>query len=174
MKFTVELLTRRVDYLRFRQVYFSEKFNQEVMRAVNLLERSTQEHVTAADGTEHIRVRMVPKVALPGPIAKLLGNNLISYHELTVFDPQARHARFAIESPAGDTVQVTGDVRFLDELDGVRLRFEGDARVKVFGLGGIIERFLISEVKTRYGLVEQALQRFVDEGRDLEPMPLDG
>jgi hypothetical protein len=174
MKFTVEMLTRRVDYLRFRQVYFSESFNREIMKAVNLQERSTQERVVGDDGKERMRMRIVPKITLPGVIQKLLEGHPISYDEITVFDPQARQASFAIESLARDTVQVTGQLRFLDEGDGVRFRFEGDARVKVFGLGGLIERFLVGEVKSRYALLEQALQRFVDEGRDLEPMPLDG
>jgi hypothetical protein len=174
MKFTVEMLTRRIDYLRFRQVYFSEGFNREVMRVVNLAERTTVQHDVAPGGKEHMRVRIVPKISLPGVIQKLLDGAVISYDELTVFDPAARHATFAIESKAGDTVQVTGHARFTDDGDGVRFHFEGEARVKVFGLGGLIERFLVSEVKSRYALVEQALQRFVDEGRDLEPMPLDG
>lgn len=167
MKFTVSLLTRRVDYPRFRQVYFSEQFNREVMTAVNLLERTTTEHVVARDGQERMRVRIVPKIALPGLIQKLLENNPISYDEITVFDPAARRASFAIETPAGEIVQVTGQARLLDEGDGVRLQFEGTARVKVFGLGGMIERFLVNEVTARYALVERALQRYVDEGRDL-------
>lgn len=167
MKFTVDIHTRRVDYPRFRQVYFSEQFNREIVRAVNLQERTTTEHVIARDGKERMRVRIVPKVALPGMILKLLENNPISYDEITVFDPATRRASFAIETPAGEIVQVTGQAHLLDDGDGVRLRFEGDARVRLLGVGGMIERFLVKEVTERYAQVERALQHFIDQGRDL-------
>ena len=168
MKFTIDLFARGVDYPRFRDVYFSQAFNREIMAAINLQERTTVEHVVAHDGKERMRVRVVPRIALPGPILKLMENNPVSYDEITVFDPATRRASLAIETPAGDIVQVAGSASLLDEVDGVRLRFEGEARVRLIGIGSMIERFLVDEVRQRYALVEKAIQRFIDEGRDHE------
>jgi hypothetical protein len=168
VKFVVEIMTRGIDYTRFRRAYHSETFNQEVAAAANLTERSLQEFVAQPDGKERRRVRVVPRVALPAVVQKLLNGRPISYEEITVFNPATRSATFAVESVAGDTVRVTGEARFTEAPEGVRLRFEGEAEVKVFGLGGFIERYLVREVKTRYELVELLLQRFVDEGRDLK------
>jgi|SRR5580700_8592169 hypothetical protein len=72
MKFVVEILTRGVDYPRFRQLYHSERFNLEVAAEANLVERSLQEFVTEAGGTERRRVRVVPRVNLPPVIQRLL------------------------------------------------------------------------------------------------------
>jgi len=166
MKFEVEIVTRGVDYARFRRAYHSETFNQEVAAAANLTERSLQEFVAQPDGRERRRVRIVPRAVLPAPLQKLLNGRPVSYDEITVFDPATRSATFAIESPAGDVVSVSGEARYAEEPGGVRLRFEGEAAVKIFGVGGIVERYLVREVKARYELVERLLQRFVDEGRD--------
>ena len=38
--------------------------------------------------------------------------------------------------------------------------------MKIFGIGKVIERFIVSEVKKRYTLVERFLQTYLDEGRD--------
>jgi hypothetical protein len=171
MKFVVEIMTRGVDYPRFRRAYHSEEFNQEVAAAANLKERSLREFVTDPDGKERRRVLVVPRVNLPAAFEKLLNGRPISYEEVTVYDPATRSASFAIESPAGDRVSVTGQARFTDVPEGVRLCFEGAAEVKAFGVGGLIERYIVREVKTRYELVERLLQRFVDDGRDRTSMP---
>jgi hypothetical protein len=171
MKFVVEIITRGVDYPRFRRAYHSEAFNQEVAAAANLREPSVQEFVTDPDGKERRRVRIVPHVSLPSALEKILSGRPISYEEITVFNPATRSATFTIESTAGDKVSVTGEARFTEEPSGVRLRFEGKAEVKAFGFGGIAERYLVREVKARYELVERLLQRFVDEGRDQGATP---
>ena len=165
MKFVIEIVTRGVDYTRFRQTYHSEAFNQEVAAEANLKERSLKEHVTQPDGKERRRVLVVPTVNLPSAFLKILNGRPISYEEVTVFDPATRSATFDIESVAGDKLSVTGIARFIEEGGGVRLRFEGEAVVHVFGVGGIVERFIVQEVKGRYAIIERLLQRFVDEGR---------
>jgi len=165
MKFVIEIVTRGVDYLRFRQTYHSEAFNQEVAAAANLKERSLKELVALPDGKERRRVLVVPTVSVPAPLLKILNGKPLSYEEVTVFDPVTRSATYAIESAAGDKLNVTGIARFIEEGGGVRLRFEGDAVVPIFGLGGIVERFIVREVKGRYEIVERLLQRFVDEAR---------
>jgi hypothetical protein len=103
---------------------------------------------------------------------KLLNGQPISYEEITVFDPATRSSSFEVESSAGDKIQVTGTARFFEENGGVRLRFEGDAAVKVFGIGGIAERYIVNEVRSRYDVVATLLQKFVDDGRDAKTTPL--
>src|SRR5271165_2871113 len=98
MKFAVDIMTRGVDYPRFRRVYHSEEFNREVALAAKLKERTLLEHVKLADGKERRRVHLVPHIALPGAIQKLFQGQPFSYDEVTVFDPQTRSATFAIET----------------------------------------------------------------------------
>jgi Protein of unknown function (DUF2505) len=172
MKFVVEIVVRGIDYPSFRRIYYSEEFNGEVAQAVKLKERVQLEHVTQPDGKERRRVRVIPRVSLPAAVQKLLNGQPISYEEITVFDPATRSATFVVENPAGETVQVTGLARFVEENGGVRLHFEGEAQVKVFGIGGIAERYIVNEVRSRYEVVARLMQQFVDDGRDLKTTPL--
>lgn len=169
MNFTVSMRTRGVDVARYQQVFFSEAFNREVVAAVNLKQRVIRDKLTQADGKQYTRTRVVPKVALPSPITKLVEGHEIFYDEIIVFDPANRSASFAIETLAGDRVRVTGIVRFIEEADHVACHFDGEVRVDVFAIGGLIERFIVSDVRKRYALVERALQRFVDEAGDALP-----
>jgi hypothetical protein len=172
MQFVVEIVVRGIDYPTFRRVYYSEEFNSDVAQAVKLKERTQVEHVTLPGGKERRRVRVVPRVSLPMAMQKLLNGQPISYEEITVFDPATRSSSFEVESSAGDKIQVTGTARFFEENGGVRLRFEGDAAVKVFGIGGIAERYIVNEVRSRYDVVATLLQKFVDDGRDAKTTPL--
>jgi len=172
MNFAVEIAARGIDFPSFRRVYYSEEFNQEVAEAVKLKERSQKEFVTQPDGKERRRVHVVPRVNLPAAVQKLLNGQSISYDEITVFDPATRSATFAVESMATDTIQVTGLVRFLEDAGNVKVMFDGEAKVKVFGLGGFIERYIVGEVKSRYDHVQRLLQEFIDQGRMHKTTPL--
>jgi len=171
MNFAVEIVTRGVDYTRFRRVYNSEEFNREVATAAKLKERTLIEHTRLADGKERKRVRIVPSISLPATIQKLFPDGQFSYEEVTVFDTQSRSATYAIETAAADKINVNGLATYIEENGGVRLHFEGEANVKIFGVGSFIERYLIGEVKSRYELVQRLLQAFVDEGRDTNLTP---
>ena len=170
MKFTVEMVVRRVKFERLIQVYFSQAFNQAVIPAANLRISNLVEEKILDGGREYRKVRYAPRVNLPGPIRKFAGGDeieqLIDYCEITVLNRPARTATLEIESVAGDTIQVSGNVRFQEQGDGVRMKFEGEAKVKIFGIGKVIERFIVSEVTKRYALVERFLQTYLDEGRD--------
>jgi hypothetical protein len=171
MNFSVEIVTHGVDYTRFRRAYNSEQFNREVAKAANLQERTLLEHVKEPDGKERKRIRIVPHISLPAAVQKLFPNGQFSYDEVTVLDTQARTATYAIETPIGDKIQVTGRARYLEEGGGVRLVFEGEAKVKIFGVGSLVERYLVGEVTARYKLVEGLLQTFINEGRDVSLTP---
>jgi Protein of unknown function (DUF2505) len=172
MKFSVEIVARGIDYPSFRKIYYSEEFNHEVAEAVKLKERVQLEHVTLPDGREKRRVRVVPRATLPAPFLKLLNGREISYEEITVFNPATRSSSFVVENPAGETIQVSGEAKFLEEPEGVRVVFEGEAKVKMFGVGGLIERYIVGEVKARYEHIERLLQAFVNDGRAQKLTPL--
>jgi hypothetical protein len=172
MKFAVEIVARGIDYPSFRRVYYSEEFNQSVAAAAKLKERFQKEHVVLPDGKERRLVHIVPRAQIPAPVAKILNGQTISYEETTVFDPTTRSATFSITSVAGDTVQVGGIAQFIEEPGGVRVRFEGEAKVKVFGIGGIAERYIVNEVKERYEIIQRMMQEFIDQGRIHKTTPL--
>jgi len=167
MKFTVEMLTRGVDYARYRRAYFSEAFNCYVVPAANLSERTLIEHATLPDGREHRRMKIVPRIELPKLLQQILQGHRVQYEETMLFDPQARTARLEVHTLAGERLRVSADAQFIERQDGVLMRIQCDAQVRLFGVGTAIERHLVGEVTQRYALVERALQQFLDEGRDL-------
>lgn len=171
MRFKVDMIVQRVDYPRLRTAFFSEAFNRELLHAVDLKERSVLEHVTHEDGSERMRVRIVPNVHLPATLKKLIGDHAVQYEELTTFDPRTRTAQVVVHSLADSVLRVRADARFVDEPGGaVALRVDGEVKASLFGLGGFIERHIASEVIARYAKVERALQRFVDEHRDRDQL----
>lgn len=164
MKLVIEMMTRHVDYERFRNVYYSEAFNQEVIKAVNLKERTLREHQTLPDGKERMRMYIAPRVDLPSMISKLVGDTLIAYEEITVYDPATRRATVDVQSAGGDMIKVSATSQFMDEPDGIRTHIELQVDVKIFGIGSMIERFIANETRKRYEAVERTLQQFVDHG----------
>jgi hypothetical protein len=162
MKFNVELFAKGGTFERVQALYFSPDFDAAVAEAANLVERKQSERTVNPDGTERMRTRIVPRISLPGPMLKLVNGRTIYYDEITLFDAKARRATLSIRSFAGRAVQVNGTVDFIEEPGGVRLCFAGEARVDIFALGPMIERYLVSEVKARYAKVEPVLQRFLD------------
>lgn len=162
VKFSVEIVGRDANLERIREIYFSQAFDDEVAKAADLLERKQRERRVQDNGVERVRTHVVPRLALPGPVQKLLKGQLVSYDEVVEYDPKSQRARFSIRSLAGKAVQVNGEVRFIEEAGAVRVRFEGEARVHVFGLGGMLERYLVSEVTTRYARAQDVLQAFID------------
>jgi hypothetical protein len=164
MKFSVEIVGRGADLERIRKIYFSQEFADEIAKAANLVERKQLEHVQEPDGKERTRTHVVPNIGLPAAVQALLKGQVVSYDEIVIYDPSSHAATFSIRSLAGKTVQVNGQIRFLEEPNAVRLRFEGEARIHLFGVGGMLERFLVREVTERYARAEQVLQAFIERG----------
>jgi hypothetical protein len=115
MKFTVEILTRRVDYSRYRRAYFSEAFNRYLVPAANLLERTLLEHVTLPDGKERRRMKIVPRIELPQLLLRVLQGHTVQYEETMLFDPEARTARLEVHTRAGDRVRVSAEAQFIEQ-----------------------------------------------------------
>jgi hypothetical protein len=111
-------------------------------------------------------VRIVPELQLPAVLRQIVGERLVWYDEVTIYDDAARSAELVIESPAGERVRASGVARCHERDDDVVLRFEGEIAVHVPGLGAWIERWVVNEVTKRYREVGELLQRYVDSTRD--------
>lgn len=164
MKVTVQHRFHGVDVERFVDAYYSADFNRAVAASASLKVRELTSTRTLDDGTIERRVRMVPDVELPAPVRALVAGD-IEFYEVSVYDPRTKSARYHVESAAGDAVVVRGDVRFEKTGDDVLRTIDGEVVVKVFGLGGIIERLIASEVKGRYDRIQAFTQRWLDDHR---------
>ena len=164
MRIVIDQTFERVDLERFIATYFSEAFNNGAASVLGLRERRLVELRTDDDGKEHRRVRMVVDVDLPRPVRLLIGDADISYDEVSTYDPKSRTVDYVIESAAQDRVHVGGRIFFEEAgADRVRRRIEGEVRVRVPGLSGVIERIVRREVKKSYQKLAVYMQRFLDE-----------
>lgn len=166
MTCVIEMLTRNVDSARLSRVLYSEAFNRELMTAIDLKERVVRERSEQPDGKLLLRTYIAPRVDIPAVIEKLVKGHTVGYEETIMFDPAARHARSSIVTPVGDVLQVAAETSFSDTPQGVRTRIELKVKVKMFGVGGMVEKFVCNETQKRYVIVERELQRYIDEGRD--------
>ena len=86
------------------------------------------------------RIRVVPKLDLPGPVAKLLGSSF-AYTEDQTFDKKARTFRSkTIPSVLADRLTSESNVRA--ESAGVgrcRRTVEVSVEARIFGIGGLVE-----------------------------------
>ncbi len=79
---------------------------------------------------------------MPGPVRKLFGDE-VSTLEVSTFDPAASRTTFTMTpGTMADKTQIDGAIACSAEGAGSMERFELEARVKVFGAGPVVERFI--------------------------------
>jgi hypothetical protein len=86
------------------------------------------------------RVAATPKLSMPGPVAKLIGDNF-RYTEEGVFDRGARVWRWkVVPSVQADKLRTEGVVR-AEPIGSNRVRRVSEATIeaRIFGIGGLVE-----------------------------------
>lgn len=162
MRFSFQVFTQRVDYLRYAQAYLDEAFDALVRETTGIRERTLLQQHVLPDGREHKRVRVVPELHVPAMFAHLAAGKALHYDEITLYDPATRTAEVCIETPAGHLLAVTGLARCSEQDGGVLLRFDGEVLVRVPGLGTLAERLIVAEVERRHREVAALLQSYLD------------
>ncbi len=164
MKLHVAHRFSNVTLERFVDVYFSEAFNNAVAAVSGLKTRALVSDTVASNGLRHRRVRMTPDIALPASIAKLVSREPIAWDEVNVYDAATHTARYHIDSAAKERVQISGDIRFVADADGVRRIIDGTIHIKApLGLGMLVERFVEDQTAKGYAKIAVFLQRWLDD-----------
>jgi hypothetical protein len=136
---------------RFWQVFFDEDYLRAFylealgFRAFRLLERT--------DTTRKIHV--VPKINLPGPVAKLVGESF-AYEEHGTLDRAAGLWTWRLQPAGGrELVRTSGTVRVLpDGAAAIKRIDEVTIESSVFAIGGLIES--TAEKETRASWAKEA------------------
>ncbi len=159
----VESTFQNVSVEEFVDVYFSEAVNTAAAKCLGLKEGSLVEKVEHGNGTVSRRVKMSPSLDLPKPIQKVLAGAPIEYFEVSIYDPKTQKIEYKMESGAGDVVKVHGTISFIKKGTGVVRRIEGIVDVRIFGVGGLIERYIDKEIAKSYAKVAEVMQAAIDE-----------
>ncbi len=92
-------------------------------------------------------LRYGQKPNMPGPVRKIFGEEVVTT-EVSTFDPAASTATFTMTpGTMADKTQIDGAITFAVE-DGKTVEtFSLEAKVKIFGAGPIVERFIESQAR---------------------------
>ncbi len=162
MRFKVEHTFRGIDLPAYEKLYFDEPFNVELCRATRL-ERTLVKLETKGKKIERV-VRVAPEREVPAPVAKVLGASKLEYEEHLTYELGTYVVRWHTE-PAilRDRILSSGTFTFQARPGGVARIVDGTVEVKIFGVGGIVERFVVADVEKSYQRAADFTQRWIDQ-----------
>jgi hypothetical protein len=133
----------------YETLYFDEPFAIAMCEAVKLARTLLKLERTPDRLVRHVRCEPVRDI--PGPIAKLLGGRRFSYVEELDFELGKGRGKWrVVPNVATEKVDAAGTLTFLPADGGVLRSVTGDIKVSVFGVGGLIEKFVVGEVEKSY------------------------
>lgn len=150
MKFRAEAKFPDIPLEEYEQLYFDDAFNDAMCKAVKL-ERTLLKIERRGDVLErHTKVAPIGR-EIPAPVAKVIGASRIEYVEELTYD-FAKHGGVwrTISSVLPDKVDTHGTLTMRAEGAGCARVSEGEVTVKVFGVGGIVEKVIIADVEKSY------------------------
>ena len=101
-------------------------------------------------GDKDRRLKLQPKMNLPGPVEKLLGASF-AYEEIGTLDRARGEWAWKMKSPLGDKLRSEGTIRIEAQGDG-RIKRTDNVLIEanVFGLGGVIESSAEKELRAAW------------------------
>ena len=88
---------------------------------------------------------------MPGPVRKIFGEEVVTT-EVSTFDPQMSRTTFVMTpGTMADKTQIAGSIAFTVDRGTTVETFSLDARVKIFGAGPIVERFIEAQARAMQG-----------------------
>ncbi len=96
-------------------------------------------------------LRYGQKPNMPGPVRKIFGEEVVTT-EVTTFDPSASTSTFTMTpGTMADKTHIEGAIALAVENGSTVENFLLDARVKIFGAGPVVERFIEHQARDMQG-----------------------
>jgi hypothetical protein len=127
--------------------------------------KSLEEMERLEDGTRmHRRIRIVPDRVVPAPLRALLRDD-VAFIEDSVFDRESLTVEWrSTTSVWSDRFDLSGRTTFCAAGDEVERRIVGELRVRATGVGGMLERLLVGDMKETHGRITLLAQQWIDDG----------
>jgi hypothetical protein len=134
----------------FRKCVLSRAYNEELYGSLGFPAFEWLE-LRESGAKTFRKIRVVPSTGqLPAAVKKLVGEGL-SYVEEGTFDADAMRFEFRVfPSALGDKADVTGRLWCTERPAGVVRHASFDSRVKIFGIGSIIEEKMLENYKRSF------------------------
>jgi hypothetical protein len=164
MKLHIEHTFHGISPADYETLYFDEEFGVALCQAVKLGREVLKFEKTGDRIVRHVRV--TPQRDVPGAIKKVLGEKPFSYVEEVEFEVGKLRGRWkTVPSIVPDKVLTGGTLVFEPVSGGVKRVVDGEIKVNVFGIGGIVEKFVVGEVEKSYGDAAVFTQQWVDKSK---------
>lgn len=164
MKFEASHTFRGISLADYEKLYFDEDFNIALCKAVNLDRTLLKREEKGKHLSRSVKVSPRDR-EIPGPLVKVLGSSRIEYTEQVEYDFGSYKGTWkSISSVMTDKVESSGIFRLEQAGDGVKRVIEGDIKVKVFGVGGVIERFIVADIEKSYEQAADFTRRWIASG----------
>lgn len=143
---------------------WKDLFHPDMEKSVSVATKLKEFFVDTKDEGSTLRrnVRVVPNVELPGALKAVLGNT-IGYREVDVVPKSGpMEYKWTVTTDAiPDKISIGGTFR-VEPLGPTRCKriISGDVTVKIFGLGGLAEKFIISQLEENYEMVAKEQERW--------------
>jgi hypothetical protein len=148
MKLSIEH-TFPVSPAEYADLFFGEEFSIELCAALKLGRTVLRFDRSGDRIVRHVRVQPVRDI--PAPLAKLIDGGAFHYvEELDVDLKTLRGVWRVVPSVLPSKVNASGTLEFAPVAAGVRRVVLGDISVGVFGVGGMVEKFVVTEVARSY------------------------
>lgn len=160
MKFRVEHSFKSITLPGYEALFFDEPFNVALCTATHLSRAMVKREFN--DGKLVRELRVGPDREVPGPVAKVLGANRIEYIEKINYKAGSYEGTWeTVPMVMADKVVSRGTFRFYTQGDRVVRVVEGDVSVKIFGLGGVIEKLVVADVERSYNQAADFTQTWI-------------
>lgn len=149
MKFQVEHRFDGISLADYEKLYFDEAFNTSLCQTVGL----ARTLVSLDDDGKRVRrvVRVAADREVPPAAAKVIGAAKLEYTETVDYVWGSGRGTWTTQPQVmADKVKSSGDFRFATAGSGVARIVAGDIDVKIFGIGGIVEKFIVADVEKSY------------------------
>jgi hypothetical protein len=84
---------------------------------------------------------------MPGPVRKIFGEEVVTT-EVSTYDPTTSTTTFTMTpGPMADKTHIDGSIAFAVDDGSTVETFTLEARVKIFGVGPVVERFVESQAR---------------------------
>lgn len=150
MEFTLEhrFAIDRETYIN--EVYFNKGLGKEMDQALGL---GTKELIEESDTDEIFkRVNLVrPQKDLPRAARKVMGDKGLGYFETTIHHKGQHRLEWKMKTEMmPDRVFGGGEVLLLEDGEGTIRRVSGEIHCKMFGVGKMIEKTVIENIRESY------------------------
>ena len=162
MDFKVEHHFDAISLTDYEMLHFDEAFNREMCADVGFARTLIKKEITGS--TLKTEATIKPDKAIPKPVAKILGVERMTHREIIEYNLETHQGTWKIEPGMfADTFIIGGgfELKALNERAVARIYF-GDFRVNLRGVGGWLEKIIVTEVQRGYDDAVGFIQDYVD------------